>query len=230
MLNLRILRQAIGELDEAEVLNQLNYLLASEPSKKAAQEAVVACQQGMSIVGDLFEKGKYFIGDLIFAGELLSKVIRILKPVLVCETSSMTNLILLGTVRGDLHDIGKNIFKSMAEAAGFSVIDLGIDVASETFVKKAKEFKPSIIGMSGILTLSIDTMKVTVDTLKAADIDAKIIIGGHPVNAETCLHVGADGYTINAAEGVSICQKWMWHISESFFLEDLSPTNFICRE
>ena len=97
----------------------------------------------------------------------------------------------------------------MAEAAGFEVIDIGIDVEVEVFVQKAKEIKPQIIGMSGVLTLAIDSMKDTVDALKEAGVDAKIIIGGNPVTKEACAFVGADRFTTNAAEGVKICQEWL---------------------
>ena len=105
--------------------------------------------------------------------------------------------------------LGKNIFRSMSEAAGFEVVDIGIDVSVDEFVEKAKAVKPQIIGMSGVLTLAIDSMKETVDAIKAAGIDAKIIIGGNPVTKEACEYVGSDAFTTNAAEGVKICQGWV---------------------
>ncbi|WP_461570318.1 cobalamin B12-binding domain-containing protein, partial [Thermincola ferriacetica] len=119
--------------------------------------------------------------------------------------------IVLGTVEGDLHDIGKNIFASMAEAAGFEVYDLGIDVPAGKFVEKIKEIKPQILGMSGVLTLALDAMKNTVDALQAAGLrdDIKIIIGGNPVTEDACKQIGADAFTTNAAEGVKICQEWV---------------------
>ncbi|MBU4439215.1 MAG: cobalamin-dependent protein [Firmicutes bacterium] len=209
MLDLKVLTQAVGDLEEDDVMELLNGFFETKPTEVEAQEAVVACQDGMAIVGDLFEKGEYFVGDLIFAGELLTAAISVLKPVLGSQENVVAGTILLGTVQGDLHDIGKNIFKSMSEAAGFEVIDLGIDVAPETFVEKAKECKPEIIGMSGVLTLAIDSMKVTIDAIKAAGVDAKIIIGGNPVTSESCKFVGADQFTTNAAEGVKICQEWV---------------------
>jgi Predicted cobalamin binding protein len=132
-----------------------------------------------------------------------------LKPVLGSGETVVAGTIILGTVHGDLHDIGKNIFKSMSEAAGFEVIDLGIDVAPELFVKTAKENKGCIIGMSGVLTLAIDAMKETIELIKVEGIDSKIIIGGNPVTKESCEIVGADQYTTNAAEGVKICQGWV---------------------
>lgn len=111
---------------------------------------------------------------LFFAGELLTDAINVLKPALAADGSMVQGTILVGTVQGDLHDIGKNIFKSMIESAGFEVIDLGIDVKPEAFVEKALELKPDVIGMSGVLTLAVDSMKNTVEALKAANIDSKL--------------------------------------------------------
>lgn len=206
MLDLKVLTQALGDLEEDQVMDLLKEFAATNPSEAEALEAVAACQAGMAIVGDLFENGDYFVGDLIFAGELLTEAINVLKPALGGGATVVVGTILLGTVHGDLHDIGKNIFRSMSEAAGFEVIDLGIDVEVDTFVAKAQEIKPQIIGMSGVLTLAIDSMKETVDALRAAGVDAKIIIGGNPVTKEACAFVGADAFTTNAAEGVKICQ------------------------
>lgn len=209
MADWKNLTQAVGDLEEDDVMEILNDFVVTNPSEAEAEEAVAACQAGMAIVGDLFEEGEYFVGDLIFAGELLTEAINVLKPVLGSSDSASAGKILIGTAHGDLHDIGKNIFRSMAEAAGFQVVDLGIDVAVDTFVEKAKEVQPDIIGMSGVLTLAIDSMKETADALKAAGIDSKLIIGGNPVTKEACEYVGADNFTTNAAEGVKICQAWM---------------------
>ena len=118
MLDLKVLTQAVGDLEEEEVMDLLNEFVESNPSEPEAQQAVAACQGGMAIVGDLFEKGEYFVGDLIFAGELLTEAINVLKPVLGSGEKAAAGTIIVGTVHGDLHDIGKNIFKSMSEAAG----------------------------------------------------------------------------------------------------------------
>lgn len=206
-MDLKILTQALGDLEEDQVMEMLKEFVETNPSEAEALEAVAACQAGMAIVGDLFESGEYFVGDLIFAGELLTEAINVLKPALGSGASVVIGTILLGTVHGDLHDIGKNIFKSMSEAAGFEVVDIGIDVEAGTFVKKAQEIKPQIIGMSGVLTLAIDSMKDTIEALKTAGVDAKVIIGGNPVTKEACAFVGADAFTTNAAEGVKICQR-----------------------
>ncbi|WKY45151.1 cobalamin-dependent protein [Eubacteriaceae bacterium ES2] len=208
MIDLKNLTELMGELEEDQALDMLKEFMATNPTEEEALEVVGACQAGMAIVGDLFESGDYFVGDLIFAGELLTEAINVLKPALGAGGSSNLGTILLGTVHGDLHDIGKNIFRSMSEAAGFDVIDIGIDVEIDTFVAKAKEINPQIIGMSGVLTLAIDSMKDTVNALKEAGINAKYIIGGNPVTKEACEFVGADAFTTNAAEGVKICQAW----------------------
>ncbi len=210
MVDLKILTNAIGELDEEKALSLLTEFIASNPSEEEAQAAVNACQQGMKVVGDLYEKSEYFVGDLIFAGELLSSAINTLKPVLASENKSNVGTIILGTVHGDLHDIGKNIFKTMAEAAGFVVHDLGIDLPASAFVEKLKETGPAIVGLSGVLTLALDAMKQTVDLLKEEGLrdNVKVIIGGNPVSVEACKHIGADAFTTNAAEGVKICQGW----------------------
>ena len=211
MIDLQKLTQAVGDLDEKAILTMINDFLATNPSGEDAQKVVFACQQGMAIVGDLFEKKEYYVGDLIFAGELLSKTIDLLKPVLTGAASQKVGSIVIGTVAGDLHDIGKNIFGSMAEAAGFDMYDLGIDVSAGTFVAKGKEVKPHIVGMSGILTLAINSMKNTVDAINEAGLrdSVKIIIGGNPVNEDACKQIGADAFTTNAAEGLKICQGWV---------------------
>jgi methanogenic corrinoid protein MtbC1 len=209
MIDLKALTQALGNLEDDQVMAILKEFVAEKPSEAAALEAVGACQAGMGIVGDLFETGEYFVGDLIFAGELLTEAINVLKPALGSNSSANAGTILMGTVHGDLHDIGKNIFKSMSEASGFNVVDLGIDVDVDKFVQTAQEVKPAIIGMSGVLTLAIESMKETVDSLKEAGVDAKIIIGGNPVTKQACEFVGADAFTTNAAEGVKICRGWV---------------------
>jgi methanogenic corrinoid protein MtbC1 len=211
MLDLKGLTQAVGDLDEKAVLSIINNFVATNPSTEQAQEVVQACQQGMAIVGDLFEKNEYYVGDLIFAGDLLNQAINAIKPVLGGVGSEKIGSMVIGTVQGDLHDIGKNIFGSMAEAAGFEVYDLGIDVSPSAFVEKVKEVKPQIMGMSGVLTLAIDTMKKTVEELKSAGLreSVKVIIGGNPVTEAACRMVGADTFTTNAAEGLKICQGWV---------------------
>jgi methanogenic corrinoid protein MtbC1 len=150
------------------------------------------------------------VGDLIFAGELLSNSIDKLKPFLGGGTSTR-GIIVLGTVEGDIHDIGKNIFKSIAEAAGFKVLDIGIDQTPDSFVDAVKQYRPQIVGCSGVLTLSIDSMKRTVDALKAEGLrdSVKVAIGGNAVNEDACKYVGADSWSRNAPEAVKTCCDWV---------------------
>ncbi|AHF10418.1 MULTISPECIES: cobalamin B12-binding domain-containing protein [Dehalobacter] len=210
-MDLSLLTQKIGELDEEKVFEMLNEFVNTNPSPDETKKVVAACQSGMSVVGDFFEKGEYFVGDLIFAGELLTSAIDILKPIMDTQNAGTVGSMVLGTVAGDLHDIGKNIFKSMAEAAGFKVYDLGIDQSAGEFVKKVKEVNPEIIGLSGVLTLALESMKNIVEALEEAGLRSKVkvIIGGNPVTKEACETIGADAFTTNAAEGVKICQKWV---------------------
>lgn len=211
MINLNLLIESIGALDEEKVFKLLFEFVASRPTEEEAQSVINACQQGMNIVGDLFETGEYFVGDLIFAGDLLTESIDILKPLFSATQSVKVGKIVLGTVEGDLHDIGKNIFRSMSEAAGFSVYDLGINQSPASFVSKVREVQPQIIGLSGLLSVTLKNMKNTVDALIDAGLrdNVKVIIGGGQVTEEACKFIGADAFTTNAAQGVVICQNWL---------------------
>ncbi|MDR2435614.1 MAG: cobalamin-dependent protein [Treponema sp.] len=211
MIDTAKLRQVVGELDEDSVNEMLDQFIASDPGGEDARQVVEACQQGMEIVGNNFEKGEYFVGDLIFAGELLTASIEKLKPLLGAGGSGNRGVIVLGTVEGDIHDIGKNIFKGMAEAAGFRVVDIGIDQAPAAFVKAVRESESKIVGLSGVLTLSIESMKRTIDALKEAGLrdTLKIAIGGNAVNPDACAYAGADAWSKNAAEAVKVCGSWV---------------------
>ena len=211
MLDLQTLTQAIGELDEEKALALLRDFIAGNPTEAEAGEALTACQKGMGIVGELFEKCEYFIGDLIFSGELLSGAVDILKPVIGGKRGRSAGKIVLGTVHNDIHDIGKNIFKSMSEAAGFDVYDLGIDVPVETFVEIVREVRPEIVGLSGVLTLAINSMKDTIDGLRDAGLrdNVRIVIGGACASSDAMIVSGADAWSANAAEAVDICLNWV---------------------
>lgn len=204
------LKQAIADLDETEAIELIQAFLSTEPSVEEAEEQIGACQDGMVIVGDLYDQGEYYIGDLIFAGELLQEAIDLLKPFLGGDSTESIGTVVLGTAQGDLHDIGKNIFKSMMEVAGFEVHDLGTDVSPDTFVESVRELKPDVLGISGLLTVAVEGMKSTVQALTEADLrnSLKIIVGGATVNEAVCEMIGADAFTLNASEGAKICMKW----------------------
>jgi dimethylamine corrinoid protein len=211
MVDLTALEQAVGDLEEEKVNMILDNFIGSNPSGEEGQKLIEACQRGITKVGDLYETGEYFLADLIFAGELLTGVIEKLKPIIGVGSSISIGTIVLGTVKGDVHDIGKNIFKNMAEAGGFKVYDLGINTPISLFVEKVKELKPDIVGMSGVLTPALNGMKETIQALEKAGLRSqlKVIIGGIPVSKEACEYMKADAFSHNAAEGVKICRGWL---------------------
>ena len=205
MIDFETLATAMGELDEDTVKEELEKVASPEEAEKAME----ACQKGMDTVGSLFEEGEYFVGDLIYAGELMTDAVEMLKPYLAGNTSSgaKTRMVLC-TVKDDLHDIGKNIVRSMLEAGGFDVLDLGIDCPAQKVVETVKAEGIKIVALSGVLTLALDSMKATVDAIKAAGLDCKVIIGGAPVSAEACKNIGADEWAHSPQKTVATCKSW----------------------
>lgn len=209
MLDFEKLAEAMGELEEDDVVEMLNQVMAEGGAD--AEKAMEACQKGMDIVGKKFEEGTYFVGDLIYAGELMTQAVGILKDALIQGgDGGKTDKVLLCTVKGDLHDIGKNIVKAMLEATGFEVDDLGIDVAPEKIVEEAKAQGIHTILLSGVLTLAIDSMKETVEAFKEAGMrdDVHILIGGAPVSEGFCKVTGADAWAKNPQTTVQYCKEW----------------------
>ena len=207
MIDFEALAAAMGDLDEDTVKELLEQVM--DEGGEDAGMAMEACQKGMDTVGKLFEEGEYFVGDLIYAGELMTDAVAILKDALVTGESDGTKTrMILCTVKDDLHDIGKNIVRSMLEANGFDVLDLGIDCPAEKVVETAKAENIKIVALSGVLTLALDSMKATVDALKAANLDVKIIIGGAPVSADACKNIGADEWAHSPQKTVATCKEW----------------------
>jgi methanogenic corrinoid protein MtbC1 len=211
LIDTKTLAALIGDLEEERAVQLVEAFAAENPSKGEVEAAVVACQEGMESVGTRFESGEYFIGDLIYSGELMTGIMGILKPLILANNASKTGTIVLGTVKGDLHDIGKNIFRGMAEAAGFEVHDLGIDQPPSAFVARVKEVNPDIVGMSGLLTFALDGVRNTVKALEDAGVrdSVKLIAGGNPITPEFCNENGIDAYGGNAANGTKICLGWV---------------------
>ena len=207
MIDFESLAAAMGELDEDTVKELLEQVMAEGGAD--APKAMEACQKGMDTVGKLFEEGEYFVGDLIYAGELMTDAVAILKDALVTgDAAGPKTRMILCTVKDDLHDIGKNIVRSMLEANGFEVLDLGIDCPPEKVVQTAKTEGIKIVALSGVLTLALDSMKATVDALKAEGLDVKVIIGGAPVSAEACKNIGADEWAHSPQKTVATCKAW----------------------
>lgn len=163
-------------------------------------------------IGDLFEKGEYFLPELIISADLFKEIMdEKLKPLLTAEGSAREALgrVVIGTVKGDLHDIGKNIVATMLEIAGFEVYDLGVDVAPEEFVRKAKEVNADIVAMSALLTTTMMEMKNVIELLKREGLrdKVKVIVGGAPVTEEFARQIGADAYAEDAVKAVEVCKK-----------------------
>lgn len=207
MIDYKALTAAVGDLDEDVMVQTLNRVM-EEGGAEAAQ-AMEACQKGMDIVGKLFESGDYFVGDLIYAGELMTEAVDILKDALVGgSTGGPKARMILCTVKDDLHDIGKNIVRAMLEANGFEVLDLGIDVPKEKIVEVAKKEDIHIVALSGVLTLAIDSMKEAITALREAGVDCKVIIGGAPVSEAAKVLTGADEWAYSPQKTVNTCKAW----------------------
>lgn len=170
------------------------------------------CREAMEIVGRRFEQGTYFLPELMLAGEMLKTIGELAKPVIQRAGSNREPLgkVVIGTVHGDLHDIGKNIVTFMLDVNEFEVIDLGIDVPAATFISSINEHRPRVVGLSGFLTIAFQSMKDTVDAIAAAGLrdNLKIMIGGGQVDESVRAMTGADGFGLNAMDAVSLCRDW----------------------
>ena len=200
---------ALVEMKEAEALQRAKQLLAegSEPLK-----ILESCSRAMEIVGQRFEKGVYFLPHLMMAGEMLKQISAMIKP-LVHEQKNEAKggKVLIGTVEGDIHDIGKNIVIFLLEANGFDVRDLGINQKPAKFVEAIQNFQPQVVGMSGLLTLAFDSMKNTVQAIEEAGLrkNVRIMIGGGVVTEKIKEYTGADAYAADAMAGVRLCKQWI---------------------
>jgi len=175
-------------------------------------EILDACKEALEIIGQRFEEGEAFVPELVMAGEMMGQITDLVKPQLEQEAPvEPLGKVLMGTVEGDIHDIGKDVVVFMLDANGFEVIDLGIDVAPETFVAKIRETQPDVVGLSGLLTLAFESMKETVDAIQAAGLrdDVKIMIGGAPVDEHVQEYAGADDWGADAMQAVSLAKKWV---------------------
>lgn len=173
---------------------------------------IYECDQGMRIIGKRYQEGEYYIAALIMAGEIFRQVVELVKPRLTAEPSGeVSGEVLLGTVQGDIHDIGKDVLGMLLACHGFRVRDLGVDVEPEVFVEAAREQKPDVIALSGLLTSAYESMRTTVAMLREAMADwpfqPPIIIGGGRIDEEICRYVGADDWTDDAMEGVNLVQR-----------------------
>ena len=158
-------------------------------------------------IGQEFEAGRVFVPNLLLSARAMKSALDILKPLMLAEQTTTLGTVVIGTVKGDLHDIGKNLVASMLEGRGFKVINLGTDVSKERFIEAAKENNADIIAMSALLTTTMDYMKEVVDAVKADGLQVKTMIGGAPVTAEFAASIGADGFSTNANEAVQVAKN-----------------------
>ena len=202
-------RDAIVNLDIDGVQNACKEVIAAGiPAYKAVTDGMA---KGMEIVGEKYENNEYFLAELIMAGETMKEGMKVLEPHLKAGEIKTIGKVAVGTVRGDLHDIGKNVVVTLLGAAGFDVIDLGVDVPSEKFVEAVKEKNPDIVGMSALLTTTMIEMESVIKALKDAGLrdKVKIIIGGAPITQEYAEKIGADEAARDAVQGVNICKSWV---------------------
>ena len=200
--------EAIADMRDEEAIDLARRLL---DSGTPPLEILEDCRKAMAIVGRLFEDEEYFIPELILAGETLRAISEIVKPRLSGSGDAARNgKIVLGTVQGDIHDIGKDIVSFMLDVNGFEVFDLGVDVAPETFVAKVREVNPEVVALSGFLTLSFDAMKETVEALDKAGLrgGVKIMIGGGTVDDNVREYAHADAYGSTATDAVNLAKNW----------------------
>jgi trimethylamine corrinoid protein len=175
----------------------------------SAYESVInGMAKGMEVVGQKYQAGEYFLPELVMAGETFKEGMKIFGPHLRPSEVASQGRIVIGTVEGDLHDIGKNIVASMVEAAGFELDDLGVDVTAGRFLEKAKEASADIVAMSALLSTTFPHMREVIDAIKKSRISCKTLLGGAPLNVEIAKSMGADGYGRDAIEGANICKQW----------------------
>ena len=170
--------------------------------------------RGLDEIGKRYEKGRFFTSDLIVSGSNMKKAIERLRPLFERETGSVKGRVLIGTVKGDVHDIGKTIFSIMLQANGFEVTDLGVDVTEEAFLEGVEKTRPDILAMSALLTSTMSNMEAVIEALKEKGLreNIKIIIGGRPINREFAEKIGSDEYGKDAVEGVRKCLSLLGRI------------------
>ncbi len=205
------LRESIVNLDFDTVVKVAQEAMqAGVEPRLVIQEGMVP---GMAIVGEKFEKGEYFLSELVVAAEVMKEGLKVVNPYLKGRSSEGLGKVVIATVEGDYHDLGKGIVTSLLKVHGFEVVDLGVDVPTVKIIGAVKEYHPDIVGMSALLTLTMPKMGEVIEALKAASFreKVKVILGGTPVTSEFAESIGADHRASNALEGVKKCVEWVTH-------------------
>ncbi len=204
-----VLVQAITEMREQDAVR-----LAREQIDSGTEPGQILerCREAMGIIGQRFETGECFVPELILAGEMLREISELVKPRLAGGARvEKKGRVLIGTVEGDIHDIGKDIVSFMLDVNGFEVTDLGVDVTIDRFVQAVRDTQPQVVGLSGFLTLAYDPMKDTIQALQEAGLreGVKVMIGGGQIDEHVCQYTGADAFGKDAMAAVALARQWI---------------------
>jgi methanogenic corrinoid protein MtbC1 len=199
----------LADLDEEAVLQLVRERLAAGDDPL---QIIEDANEGLRQVGLRYEQGEFFVSGLIMSGEIFREVVELVQPLLERQSNGQSaGTVLVGTVAGDIHDIGKNIAGMLLACHGFTVIDLGVDVPPAVFAAKAIEIQPDVVGLSGLITASFEAMKATITALRAEaqahQCSFPIVVGGGMIDEQICRYVGADYWVTNAMDGVRLCQR-----------------------
>ena len=201
--------EAIADMREAEALKLVEEMVENGSDPMAILDSA---REAMDLVGKRYNEGVYYLPELMLAGEMMNHITEIIKPKLAnMPDRERHGKVLIGTVEGDIHDIGKNIVSFMLDVNGFEVHDLGVNVQPQKFIDAIREFHPQVVALSGFLTLAFDSMKNTVAAIESAGLrdKVKIIIGGGQINEDVKIYAGADGFGKDAMAGISFAKKWI---------------------
>ena len=200
---------AIADMREDEALKLVKEMVKGG---SGPMEVLAAAREAMDLVGQRYDEGIYFLPELMLAGEMMNQITEIVKP----ELSKLPEVerhgkVLIGTVAGDIHDIGKDIVTFMLDVNGFEVLDLGVDVSAQKYVEAIRDFQPQVVGLSGFLTLAFDTMKETVEAIQSAGLRdrVKIMVGGGQMDDKVRAYTGADAYGRDAMAAVKLAKDWI---------------------
>jgi 5-methyltetrahydrofolate--homocysteine methyltransferase len=205
--------EEIVNLNENSVIAIIKDRLAKKENENP-MDVMADVKIAMKKIGDLFAKSEYFLPDLIMSGEILRQIFELIGPKikeLKTDEEEKKGKVLLGTVEGDIHDIGKDIVKFMLDANGFDVLDLGVDVPAAVFVKNMKSYNPDVVALSGFLTIAFEAMKETIEKIKEAGLrdSVRIMIGGGTIDERIKEYVGADAFGDSAVEAVNLVSQWL---------------------
>ena len=199
---------AIADMKEEEALDLVREMVAGGSGPMAILDAA---REAMTVVGQRYDEGTYFLPELMLAGEMMNQITDVVKPELAkLPEIKHRGKVIIGTVEGDIHDIGKDIVTFMLDVNGFEVLDLGVNVPVQKFVEAIQDFEPQVVGLSGFLTLAFDAMKETVEAIKSAGLrnGVKIMVGGGQVNEKIQEYAGADAYGKDAMAAVALATEW----------------------